>query len=111
MIEHVWWLNGFERYATPDECATLQRLFDEKKIELNSIYCGYHTHWATGEQLIRSMEFATSEAAKRWNIRPTSAIFTDISGMTEEVISAYSGQGIRYVGILENGGFRKPNIT
>ncbi len=111
MIEHVWWLEAFERYASPEECARLQTLFAEKKMELNAILCGYHTHWAEGEQLIRGLHFATVEAAEKWNITPTAAIFTDLSGMSWQAVSAYAGQGIRYAGILENGGFRKPDHT
>jgi len=111
MIEHVWWLEAFERYASPEECSRLRTLFAEKKIELNAIQCGYHTHWAEGEQLIRGLHFATVEAAETWNIAPTAAIFTDLSGMSWQTVSAYAGQGIRYAGILENGGFRKPDHT
>lgn len=110
MIEHVWWLEAFERYATAEECNRLRRLFAEQKIELNAIHCGYHTHWAEGEQLIRSSQFATVDAAKNWGITPTTAIFTDLSGTSWQTIPAYTGQGIRYVGVLENGGFRKPDL-
>lgn len=111
MIEHVWWLHAFERYANEEEQAELKRLFHEKRIELNAIHCGYHTHWAEGEQLIRAMHFGTVEAAEKWQIRPTAAIFTDISGMSWQSVPAYAGQGIRFAGILENGGFRKPSVT
>lgn len=109
MIEHVWWLNAFEQYADARERAELQDLFNRKKIELNAIYCGYHTHWAAGEQLIRAMHFGTREAAAHWQIEPTAAIFTDISGASWQIVPAYAGQGIRFAGILENGGFRKPS--
>ena len=109
MIEHVWWLEAFQRYASDEECERLRRLLHDKKIELNAIHCGYHTHWAEGEQLIRGMHFASVEAAERWNITPTAAIFTDISGASWQSVPAYAGQGIRYAGILENGGFRKPD--
>ncbi|MBR6772221.1 MAG: hypothetical protein IKM29_02390 [Clostridia bacterium] len=109
MIEHVWWLQAFERYATQEERERLQKLFDSRKIELNGIYCGYHTHWAEGEQLVYGASFAAVEASKKWNIRPTAAILTDISGISWQSVSAYAGQGIKYAGILENGGFRKPD--
>jgi len=110
MIEHVWWLEAFQRYATAEECERLRRLFAEKKIELNAIHCGYHTHWAEGEQLIRGVSFATVHAAETWGITPTAAVFTDLSGASWQTIPAYAGQGIRYVGVLENGGFRKPDL-
>ncbi len=111
MIEHVWWLEAFQRYASHEECDRLRCLFADQKIELNAIHCGYHTHWAEGEQLIRGLHFASTEAAETWNITPTAAIFTDISGASWQIVSAYAGQGIRYAGILENGGFRKPDHT
>ena len=109
MIEHVWWLQAFERYATKEEQARLQALLSGERIGLNAICCGYHTHWAEAEQLIEGAQFATLEAAKRWGIRPDTAIFTDLSGMSWQAVPAYAGQGIRYAGILENGGFRKPD--
>ena len=109
MIEHVWWLQAFERYATKEEQARLQALLSGERIGLNAICCGYHTHWAEAEQLIEGAQFATLEAAKRWGIRPDAAIFTDLSGMSWQAVPAYAGQGIRYAGILENGGFRKPD--
>ncbi len=109
VIEHVWWLEAFQRYASTDDCDRLRCLFEKQKIELNAIHCGYHTHWAEAEQLICGIQFASQDAASVWNIIPKTAVFTDISGASWQTVSAYAGQGIRYVGFLENGGFRKPD--
>ena len=111
VIEHVWWFEAFQYYASEEDRNRLLLMFANKKIELNAIYCGYHTHWAEGEQLIRGLHFASVDAAKIWNIAPSIAIFSDISGASWQTISACAGQGIRYFGILENTCFRKPDHT
>lgn len=102
VIEHYEWLRGFERYATKQDNVRLKALFDKRKIELNAPQCGVHTHWAEGMQLIDNLGFSTKKAARKWDIRPVSAIYADISGISHQSVSAYAGQGIKYLGILKN---------
>ena len=102
MIEHYWWLNAFDFYATEEEKQLLKKLFAQKRIELNSIHSGVHTSWEGSEQLVRQMYFGCIEAKKKYEISPECAFFADLSGATPSVISAYSQMGIKYVGFFAN---------
>lgn len=103
MIEHVWWLDAFDFYATEEEKARLKQLLKEKRIELNAIHSGVHTSWADSEQLVREMYFGCLEAKEAYNVEARCAIYTDISGVSQSVVNAYPQMGIKYVGVLSNG--------
>ncbi len=102
MIEHAWWLSGFDKYASDEDKAELKKLFAEKRIELNSIQSGIHTHWQTSEQLVRSEYYTVVDASKRYDINPECAIFTDLSGISPSAIDAYGSMGIQYFAVLSN---------
>lgn len=102
MIEHAWWLSGFDKYATDEEKEHLKKLFAEKRIELNSIQSGIHTHWQTSEQLVRSEYYTVIDAARKYNVQPECAVFTDLSGISPSAIDAYGSMGIKYFAVLSN---------
>ena len=102
MIEHYWWLDAFDFYATDDEKELLKRLALEKRIELNAIHSGVHTSWANAEQLVRQLYFGCIEAKKKYGITPKCAFYTDLSGADSSIINAYTQMGIKYVGFFAN---------
>ncbi len=108
VIEHTEWLRSFLYFASPAEKDKLTKYVREGRIELCAIPCGVHTSWADGEQLIRSLHEATEKGAKQFGIHPETIVFADLSGVSWQAVSAYAGQGIRYLVILDNG-FRKPS--
>lgn len=103
MIEHYWWLDAFDFYATDDEKALLKKLIGEKKIDLNAVHSGVHTSWANSEQLVREMYFGCKEAKEKYGISPKCAFYVDLSGASWSVVNAYAKMGIKYIGILPNG--------
>ena len=109
LIEHYWWLKGFEDYSTEDYKKKLKKLFDEKRFELSGVHSGIHTHWMSGELLARQEYFSQIETLKKWNIKPQSVVFADISGVNWSCVSLFREGGIKYLSILENIGFRKKN--
>ena len=102
MIEHYWWLDAFDSYATDEEKRLLKRLFSEKRIELNAIHSGVHTSWASSEQLVRQMYFGCIEAKEKYGTSPKCAFYTDLSGADSSIINAYTKMGIKYVGFFAN---------
>lgn len=112
-IEHFWWLDAFDFYATNEEKALLKELFERKKIDLSATHSGVHTSWASAEQLVRQMYFGTREAKEKYGVSPKCAFYVDLSGLSWSAVNAYAQMGIKYIGILPNG-FRNaranPNI-
>lgn len=102
MIEHFWWLDSFDRYASEEEKEQLRRLIREKKIELNAIHSGTHTSWSNAEQLVREMYFSCFDAAEKYGAKPTCTIYSDISGISWPAVNVRAGMGIRYMGVLAN---------
>ena len=102
MIEHYWWLDAFDAYATEEEKELLKTLMQEKRIDLNAVHSGVHTSWANSEQLVRSMYFGTRDAKEKYGISPKCAFFVDISGANWSVVNAYAKMGIKYVGFFPN---------
>ena len=102
MIEHYWWLDAFDFYATDAEKALLKKLMHEKKIDLNAVHSGVHTSWANSEHLVREMYFGCREAKEKYGISPKCAFYVDISGASWSVVNAYAQMGIKYVGIFPN---------
>ena len=103
MIEHYWWLDAFDFYATEEEKALLKRLMSEKKIDLNAVHSGGHTSWANSEQLVREMYFGCLEAEEKYDISPKCAFYVDLSGASWSVVNAYAKMGIKYIGFFPNG--------
>ena len=103
MIEHYWWLDAFDSYATEEEKMLLRKLMQEKKIDLNAIHSGVHTSWANSEMLVREMYFGCNEAKEKYGISPKCAFYVDLSGASWSIVNAYAQMGIKYVGILPNG--------
>ncbi len=113
MIEHYWWLDAFDSYATNEEKSLLKKLIGEKKIDLNAVHSGVHTSWASSEELVRQMYFGCREAKEKYDISPKCAFYVDISGASWSVVNAYAKMGIKYIGFFPNN-FRNsqanPNI-
>lgn len=103
MIEHYWWFDAFDHYASDEEKARLKQLFEERKIELNGIHSGVHTSWGNAEQLVRELYFSLIEAKNKYGIKPEFTIYTDISGISWSAVNARSNMGIKYMGALANG--------
>ena len=101
-VEHFWWLDAFDSYATEDEKELLKRLMREKRIDLNAVHSGVHTSWANAEQLVREMYFGCREAKEKYGISPTCALYVDISGANWSIVNAYAKMGIKYVGFFPN---------
>ena len=80
MIEHYWWLDAFDFYATEEEKSLLKKLIAEKRIDLNAVHSGVHTSWANSEQLVRSMYFGCRDAKEKYGVSPKCAFYVDISG-------------------------------
>lgn len=108
MVEHFWWLDAFDTYASSEEKQVLKELIAKNKIEINAIHSGVHTSWADSEQLVRQMYFGCIEAKEKYGASPKCVFYTDISGATSSIINAYSQMGIKYVGLLANS-FRNSN--
>ncbi len=102
MIEHYWWLDAFDSYATDEEKNQLKTLFKSRKIELNAIHSGVHTHWADSEQLVREMYFSCIDALRKYEVKPECAIYSDISGFSMSCVNAHAKMGIKYMGVLAN---------
>ena len=105
VIEHYWMLDAFDKYAEEKDKERLKKYFKSGNIGLGAAFCGVHTAWQSKEQLIRSVQYAR-ECNEKWGISPKTVMYTDISGASSSVISAYYGAGIRYITALENIGFR-----
>ncbi|MBQ8146707.1 MAG: hypothetical protein IJ039_07970 [Clostridia bacterium] len=103
MIEHYWWLDAFDFYASCEEKQELRELFAKKRIELNSIHSGVHTSWANAEHLVRQMYFGCIEAKEKYGVEPQCALYTDLSGASSAILNAYTQMGIKYVGFFPNG--------
>lgn len=103
MIEHCWWLNAFDQYASAGEKAQLRSLLREGRIELNAIHSGVHTAWANDEQLVREMYYSCINARQLYGAEPKCAIYSDISGISWSAVQAHAGMGIRYMSVLANG--------
>ena len=101
-IEHIWWLDAFDSYATGEEKERLRALISDGKIEINAIQSGVHTGWQDSEMLVRSLYFGTVEAKKKYGACPSCAIYTDLSGLTRAAISAHTDMGIKYMGVFFN---------
>ena len=102
MIEHFWWLDAFDSYATDEEKLELKKLISEKKIDLNAVHSGVHTSWASSEQLVRQMYFGCREAKGKYGITPKCAFFVDLSGASWSVANVYPKMGIKYIGFFPN---------
>ena len=103
MIEHYWWLDAFDSYATEKEKSELKKLMSEQRIDLNAVHSGVHTSWANSEQLVREMYFGCRDAKEKYGISPKCAFYVDISGASWSIVNAYAKMGIKYVGFLPNG--------
>ena len=103
MIEHYWWLDAFDSYATEEEKALLKDLFVKKKIDLSAVCSGVHTSWASSEQLVRGMYFGCLEAKEKYGISPKCAFYVDLSGVSWSAVNCFTKMGIKYIGILANG--------
>lgn len=102
MIEHVWWLDAFDAYASEEEKARLRALFAGKRMELNAIQSGVNTPCGGGETLVRGLYPAMTKKAKAYDIEPQTAFYVDMSGVTWSAVDAYAGMGIRYMGVFVN---------
>lgn len=102
IIEHYWWLRGFETTRGEKEHLRLQKLFDKKQIGLSVNHNGNHTHWQSGEQLIRAMYYGCRQAKQTWRITPDTVIYADIAGASWSCVSAYVKAGVKYLLILAN---------
>ena len=102
MIEHFWWLDAFDSYATNEEKSELRKLISENKIDLNAVHSGVHTSWASSEQLVRGMYFGCREANEKYGISPKCAFFVDLSGASWSVANAYPKMGVKYIGFFPN---------
>ena len=102
MIEHFWWLEAFDSYATKEEKALLKKLMHENKIDINAVHSGVHTSWASSEQLVREMYFGCREVKERYDISPKCVFYVDLSGASWSIVNAYAKMGIKYVGIFPN---------
>ncbi len=102
MIEHYWWLDAFDTYASNEEKELLKKLFLENRIELNGVHSGVHTSWANSEQLVRQMYFSTIEAKEKYETSSKCAFYADLSGADSSIINAYADMGIKYVGFFAN---------
>ena len=102
MIEHFWWLDAFDSYATDEEKSELKKLISEKKIDLNAVHSGVHTSWASSEQLVREMYFGCREAKEKYGITPKCAFFVDLSGASWSVANVYPKMGVKYIGFFPN---------
>ena len=102
MIEHFWWLDAFDFYATEEEKAQLKELMRDKRIDLNAVHSGVHTSWENSEQLVRSMYFGTRDAKEKYGISPSCAFYVDISGASWSVVNTFAKMGIKYVGFFPN---------
>ena len=103
MIEHYWWLDAFDSYATEEEKALLKDLFVKKKIDLSAVCSGVHTSWASSEQLVRGMYFGCLEAKEKYGVSPKCAFYVDLSGVSWSAVNCFTKMGIKYIGILANG--------
>ena len=77
-VEHYWWLDAFDSYATEEEKSLLKKLIAEKKIDLNAVHSGVHTSWASSEQLVRSMYFGCRDTKEKYGISPKCAFYVDL---------------------------------
>ena len=102
LIEHVWWLEAFDCYASDGEKELLKKLMREKRIELNALHSGIHTPWENAEQLVRGMYFGCIDAEKKYGIRPKCAFFTDLSGASAGTVNAFAKMGIKYMAAFAN---------
>ncbi len=102
MVEHYWWLDAFDYYATDNEKALLKKLFAENKIDLSAVHSGVHTSWESSEQLVRGMYFGCLEAKEKYGISPKCAFYADLSGVSWSAVNCFARMGIKYVGILAN---------
>lgn len=48
VIEHYWWLRGYEEYRDDEAKERLKRLMQQGRIELSAPHCSNHTHWQGG---------------------------------------------------------------
>ncbi|RAU92155.1 glycoside hydrolase family 38 C-terminal domain-containing protein [Paenibacillus sp. YN15] len=106
MIEHYWWLKGFEDYRDETSYLRLKQYLNSGHIELNAPHSGVHSHWHGYEQLPRSMYYSGIEAKKKWGITPKLALYADLSGISWSAVSAYMQAGIQYAAVLDNRGWR-----
>jgi hypothetical protein len=106
VIEHTWWLSGFEKYRDEPKKKRLQQLMQDGKITLSPCHCSNHTHWQGYEQLTRAMYFGRKYAAKAWGIDPQSVIYADMGSASWGCVSAYRQAGVRSMSILGNGFLR-----
>ncbi|MBQ8758643.1 MAG: hypothetical protein IJZ20_03025, partial [Clostridia bacterium] len=102
MIEHYWWLDAFDTYATEEEKEQLRRLFEQKKIDLNSIHSGVHTNVQNAEALVREMYFGCRDAKKKYGISPEIAFYVDLSGFSWSCVDAFADMGIKYMAAFIN---------
>ncbi len=102
MIEHYWWLRGFEDYRDEEQKRRLKARMQNGQIALSAPHCSNHTHWQGGEQLVRALYYACRQAKKTWGISPKTVVYADIAGADWSCVSAYAGAGIRYLLLLAN---------
>ncbi len=106
VVEHTWWLRCFELRHDEAGLRRLQKHLDSGRIELNAPHSSHHTHWQSSEQLLRALSFSCIHAATRYGIRPKTALYADMSGVTWAAVGAYAHMGIRYAAIYPNESFR-----
>ena len=102
VIEHFWWLKGYEQYRGDADRKRLKELMQKGRIELSALHCSNHTHWQGAEQLVRAMYYACGEGKDTWGITPRTVIYADIAGASWSCVSAYANAGIRYICLLGN---------
>ena len=102
VIEHYWWLRGYEEYRDDEVKERLKRLMQQGRIELSAPHCSNHTHWQGGEQLVRALYYACKEGKETWGITPRTVVYADIAGASWSCVSAYANAGIRYLCLLAN---------
>lgn len=102
VIEHYWWLRGYEDYRDDESKERLRRLMRQGRIELSAPHCSNHTHWQGSEQLVRALYYACGEGKETWGITPRTVIYADIAGASWSCVGAYANAGIRYLCLLAN---------
>lgn len=106
IIEHYWWLRGYEQNSNEEAQSRLKKLMQDGRIELSAPHCSNHTHWQGDEQLVRALYYACIDAKEKWGVAPETVIYADIGGASWSCVSAYAGAGIRYLLLLVNPGLR-----
>lgn len=103
--EGMWAIDEFLRTATEEKRAQFLDAVRRGSIHLDAFYVQMMTGLGTEEQLLQLMQPA-KDFEKKYGVKVTTAIGSDVPGYTWGLVSAMSQQGVKFLNMAPNNNHR-----